>query len=304
MNNISKKQVLENQLERLAAQRQLYSDSKMVLALHIVLSVPIVILLSLLASIFPVIKAYVALWGIIIAFLDIILFTPLEESLQQKAAKIQELFDCDILEIEWNKTKVGNYPDPELVIYAAKKYQNKNKSYSDLINWYPPSVENLPLHLARLVCQRANCWWDADLRRRFANYLILLLLFMSIVITLLGLVGGFTLDNFILAVITPLLPSVLLGARQYSKHRKASLLLDRLKVEVNNYWEKGLSGKLTLGELDVLSRNLQNEIYENRSKNPLIFDWIFKLLRRNHEDEMNKGADVLVKEALSKLNSK
>ena len=36
-------------------------------------------------------------------------------------------------------------------------------------------------------------------------------------------------------------------------------------------------------QLEVESRNLQNEIYENRSNKPLIFDCIYKLLKNKQE---------------------
>lgn len=47
---------------------------------------------------------------------------------------------------------------------------------SILKDWYPKEVAALALPLARLVCQRANCWWDANLRRKYANWLLAILI--------------------------------------------------------------------------------------------------------------------------------
>jgi hypothetical protein len=45
------------------------------------------------------------------------------------------------------------------------------------------------------------------------------------------------------------------------------------------------------------SRFLQDEIFDGRKRNQLIFDFIFKILRPHTELEMNRGAGTLVKEA-------
>lgn len=50
-------------------------------------------------------------------------------------------------------------------------------------------------------------------------------------------------------------------------------------------------------ELTIESRELQDEIYDCRCKNPLIFDWIYDRLKRDHEVQMNIGAEALVAEA-------
>jgi len=301
MNDIATKQVSEKQLERLAAQRQLYLDAKTILAIHVVLSVPVVLVWSLIARKFPSMMIYATVWGVAIALFDIVIFTPLEESLQKKAAKIQELFDCDVLEIQWNAIKTGERPDPETIINAASRYRKKDTDHAYLIDWYPSNVRQLPINLARLVCQRANCWWDSDLRRRFANILILSVFILTIGLTIYGLVGGFSLNEFILSAVTPLLPSLLLFIRQYIKHRDAAKFLDELKIKVDKYWESGISGRITSNQFKALSRDLQDEIYYNRTKNPIIFEWVYNLLRKGHEDQMNKGADALVEEALDSL---
>jgi hypothetical protein len=38
-----------------------------------------------------------------------------------------------------------------------------------LKDWYPVSVGQLPIHEARLICQRSNIWWDAKQKLRYCN---------------------------------------------------------------------------------------------------------------------------------------
>ncbi|MBD1212654.1 MAG: hypothetical protein H9534_07925 [Dolichospermum circinale Clear-D4] len=63
MNNIPQEQNIPHQLERLAAQRQLYSDAKNIQNINIILSIPSVIIWSILIVFFPGLQIYAALWG-------------------------------------------------------------------------------------------------------------------------------------------------------------------------------------------------------------------------------------------------
>lgn len=53
MNNIPQEQNTQRQLDKLAAQRQLYSDAKALQIISVVISVPLVISWSILVAIFP-----------------------------------------------------------------------------------------------------------------------------------------------------------------------------------------------------------------------------------------------------------
>src|SRR5438034_9094825 len=112
-NSIPTDQNADRQLERLAAQRQLYSDAKRIQFWHTILSVPIVVAWSFVVLACPKLGVIAALWGIVLTFMDILTFTPWQSALKNKAATIQELFDCDVLQIPWHKLKVGRTTDAE-----------------------------------------------------------------------------------------------------------------------------------------------------------------------------------------------
>ena len=94
----------------------------------------------------------------------------------------------------------------------------------------------------------------------------------------------------------PLSPVIALGTRQYIEHKQAAEALDRLKEHSEKLWENAKVNS-TSEELTKRSRDLQDEIYDRRCKNPLIFDWIHNRLRRKHEEQMNIGAEALIEEA-------
>lgn len=296
MNQIPIIQNTEKQLARLRAQRALYSRAKMLLAIHIALSVPFAVFWSLLGIFFPDSKVYAAVWGICIALSDLILFTPWQKSLKAKAATIQEAFDCEVLSMEWRSIRVGSRPDPEdIVRWSAPTGPNPDEGIRD---WYPPAVGQLPLPLARAICQRANCWWDAELRRRYARAAQVVVGGILAISVITGVIGHFRMDQWILTGIAPLVPVFMLGLRQSIEQREAADRLDALRRHAERIWGEILSGK-TDDRITHDSRELQDELFDHRRRNPLIFDWIYNLLRNRQEEQMNRAASDLIEEARS-----
>lgn len=296
MNRISQEQNSLNQLEKLAAQRQLYSNAKTIQNISILTSVPLVIFWSICVAIFSKIEVYAALWGIAVTILEVIVLNPFVKSLQEKAALIQQMFDCDVLELNWSNLNCGSRVEPETIIDAAVKYRKKNLNYSSLENWYPISTGQLPIHQARIICQRSNVWWDAQLRLRYSRWVLFVLLIMTMFVFLLGLIGGLTLEKFVFAVLAPLTPTFVFGLRQYTENKEAASKLDRLREAAESIWDTVINNRITPQDLEKESYVLQTQIYDNRRRNPLIPDWIYSQLKRKIEEQMNKGAEVLISE--------
>lgn len=297
MNKIPEIQNHEQQLDKLAAQRQIYSNAKNVVLLQMFLVVGTIALWLILAFFYAHLKIYGAYWGIIITLLDIFVLVSWIDSLKKKAAKIQELFDCDVLNLSWYDLKVGQRPDPETIVkYSSRHYRKNPKRGGKLKDWYPIAIQELRLPLARLVCQRSNLWWDAELRRRYALAIAVIVGILGLSGVFVGIYKDFNQEKFLMSITVPLMPVVFWGIRQYKAHNASASRQVRLKEYVNKLWNDTLEGKLSDTQLEVESRNLQNEIYENRSNNPLIFDWIYKILRNKQEGQMNKSAEMLLKE--------
>jgi len=289
----------EKQLRRLEAQRQLYSVAKKLFIFQLVLSVPIAILTAFLAMAFPPLKGWVAIWGIFISILCKALLTPWQKKLQTDAAKIQETFDCDVLGIKWNEIKVGQYPAPELI----KKYSDKYRSEKmpTVRDWYPIEVADLPFYIGKVICQRSNCWWDASLRRQYANIVVTGLVIICVIAIVLALKKNLGLVDFVLNVIIPFFPAILFGHQQYHDHKETANRLDSIRAHFESLWQDILSGSLSKKRLEEKTRCLQNEIYDNRRNSPLVFDKIFKMLRNDYEKQMNHAASEYVSEAKEKM---
>lgn len=300
-NSIPVKQNESVQLERLAAQRQLYSSAKKILLFKCLLTIPILIILSIVTFAFPTFKIWYAFYGICLVLINAAILNPFEISLKREAAAIQELFDCDVLQLPWPKWKLNARPDPELIHGEVTNYIKKYKNFSALQNWYPKQIEILPHPFARLLCQRINLKYDANLRRHYSTRLLILFTFVGIGIAFLGILNGLTIETFILAVLAPLLPLIIWGIEEYTKNSRAADHLESLKCLSEQLWYECIKSPITKEQFDIESRDLQNEIFDCRKNNPLVFDWIFNCLKESQEDQMNKSTDFFVSEAIGSL---
>jgi hypothetical protein len=297
-NSIPAKQNTAQALDRLAAQRHLYSRAKHWILIQIAVALPVAFMLSLLANIFPSFNVWATLYGITASIVDVAIWESLQLALKQTAAKVQELFDCAVLDIGWHHSRVGSFPDPEVVAEAAAAYRHKHSDISDLIDWYAISVGNLSPEMGRVICQRTNCQWDSHLRGRYTKWLLGTLMVAALLIFSVGLYRGMTLERFVLAILAPLSPAWLWGIREWKKQRAAAESADRLKAHANEIWAAALAGMISGEFLETKARDLQDEIYERRRTNPLIFDWIYYWLQDEQEEQASKAADELVQEAL------
>lgn len=294
---ITVEQNKDRQLQRLAAQRHLYSTAKRIFGWQLFFSGLLTIIFAFFVVLDSSFKVFAVSWGILIALADVFWLTPWQKNLKDSAAKIQELFDCEVLELTWNDLKAGKRPDPELIKEQFEKYAKKPLKNAPLDNWYDhPNIDDLPIYIARIACQRTNCWWDAKQRRSYALYVILTVTLIFIIVFGISLKDSLRMEDFVLKVLAPLFPVLLLGIRQYREQIESASRLDKLKDYSESLWKDALSKKSKI-ELTTKSRNLQDEILEHRRKSPPIFDFIFKRLRDSYNDKMNFGLDELIREA-------
>ena len=296
MNCIPQDQNSPLELRRLAAQRQLYSKAKGLLAFQMVLSVPIAVTIAAAALWNPAARVYAGIWGILATFVDLVWLSPWQQSLKNTAATVQEAFDCDLLHLPWNETTTGKPPAAEIVAEWSILPRGVTYETLQLLNWYPSSIGELPLHVARIVCQRCNCWWDSNLRRRYAIWCIGIVATLFAVPCLGGTIAGVPLQQLALIVVLPLAPVATVGIRQFREQRDAAERLDSLRDHFATIWQRLLNGGVSPEESREVSRRVQDRIFEHRRRTPLIFDWVYRKLRRKQETAMQRTAEELIGE--------
>lgn len=288
---------LQNQgrhLRQLAAQRYLYSQAKRVHAGRLFASLAFASIGPVLALHFPEIQAYIALFAIAYAILDPPLLEGLENRLREQAAKIQELFDTEVLKLPWNDVLVGQKPDFEAIDEAAKKFLHKNAPLRD---WYPSVVGELPLTVGRLVCQRANIRWDSQLRERYSSWILWILIVLLVATVLAGIIVKMQLSQWVMSILAPLSPLLALGLKEFLDQRETANRLEKLKIHIEGLWNEVLGGNPKVDQLQDYARTLQDAIFFHRKMAPLVFDWIYKLFRVSQQEQVSSGAGELVQQA-------
>jgi hypothetical protein len=302
MNDIPKLQNENQALQLLAAQRHLYARAKRLLGWQLFLGGPIATLVAIVGIFELSAKVHVAAWGLTILLLDTLYFSPFQRRLRESGARVQERFDCDVLGLRWDATKAGNPEPVELVHEQALRYQAWASTMPPLVDWYPRAVERLPLSLARIVCQRTNCWWDGKQRRSYAALMAGLLLTCVLLVLWVGISTGLSFADLVFILLVPISTTMKLVYRQWVDHREAADQLDRLRGHAERVWRLALNDPDD-PSLESEARSLQGEIFDGRKRNPPVFDFVFRLLRNDNEAQMNAGAAHYVAEAERSLST-
>ena len=305
MNQIVELQNKPQAIKQLAAQAALYSAAKTIFSIQLILGVPVVVAIALAALAFDKqwfglpkkdIAYIVGVSGMLFALLDVFVWSRLISHYREKAAKIQQIFDSSVLKLSWNEIAYEKRPDPEDIEVWAKKNQFYTNGSDRYENWYRTEVNELPSEVARLVCQRSNCWWDMDLRRRYnlMIYAVGAVLFVSLVGIALGL--NSTAETFFGLVIAPLLPFLTTGPKLVFDNRDAISRLESMKETLEGSWNRIVQGNINKQEMTALSECIQGGIFNNRKQNPLIFDWLADRLRPANEEATRKTVEQYVAE--------
>lgn len=299
MNNIGIKQNEPKQLERLAAQRELYSSAKRILAFQIFTTVLLPIVLSAYAFLKPNIAPYAACYGLFTTLFNILILEKIIKNRREEAAKIQELFDCDVLVLEKSPYKIIDDVTVEKILFHYKAHSKIATNIEKIKDWYPKNIQNLPLHIARIICQRENCWWDGDLRKRYAKFLIILSVFLFIAIIFFAVMNNLKFIDLVL-LSSALFPIFQFSIKQIDEHNVAAKKLDELIKNAENLWNISLAQNVSEEVMTEKSRRLQDEIFEHRSKSPLILDFIYNWLRNKNEDLINGSTEKRLQDAKAK----
>lgn len=300
MNQISTEQNSQKQLERLAAQRELYSSAKNWHGFQIILTVIVPVILTGLSFVFNYFAVIAAIFGVASFLIDISVIEPIIIRMKTKAAKIQELFDCDILQLPKSPLKTVDDITVEEVLLFYNAHIKIATNVEKIKDWYSPKVSQLPIKIARILCQRTNCWWDSKLRERYSSFLK----HCSLVVFLIMMIAGY-ISNLSLIEITliagGLVPFFQFCIKQCNDNLDAAYRLNELVGFSRKIWDDALENKYSDDLLKANSRRLQDEIFEHRSKSPLILDLYYNAFRVSDEALMNRSSEILVDEALKRL---
>ncbi|MEJ6008773.1 S-4TM family putative pore-forming effector [Novosphingobium aquae] len=280
-------------LKLLRARSETYREASHWQIAQFVLTVITPLVGAVVAIMTPDARPYVAAAALVIAMLDSSLIDRIQKQKLKTAARIAEQFDCELLEMAWNPYAAGKKVEPEVIEDAAQRWPNGEVK---LKGWYPSAVEQVPIHLARIICQRTNLWYDGTLREKYSSILLWSAIVIAILLFSVGFAAQLSLIDFVAVVIAPVTPVFGWTLREFFRQRDAAEALKLARSEAEALWATALNGGCEPSECARRSREFQNTIFARRANNPLIFPKIYDRLRSSLEIQMNRGAEAYVNE--------
>jgi Flp pilus assembly protein TadB len=297
--DIPEKQNSERSLKHIAAWTHLYGHAKVTAGWQFAFSVPFALAMSLIALRWPPAKVVTTPLSLLFGWIDVLWLDRFQSARKKVAAKMQEQFDCELFGLAWNDIRCSSPPESEQLNEAADAFHRKNAKAKHQ-NWYPVEVGRLPLPLARLICQRAAVWWDMSQRRKYAGWLVFVVVTLAVGVVAASIATDQRVRDMVLSVYVPIAPALVWAVRECLRQRDAVAALEKLKAQIEKVFAEAASGKRPFAELDHVSRNIQDMIFDGRARNPLFFDFLYRRLRPDHELRMNEKAKEMVEDALSK----
>lgn len=278
-NNIYIRQNEERFINMLAAQRQLYSEGKVLsnrfLFSSILIPFAFLFLSHFLQYGYNETFLY-TLTGILVVYL---LWTFFDVNNKKKyAAQIQEMFDTELLGIQWNDKyhRIPNLTD-ELIERIALKIESPH----ELKYWYSDYSDQEP-QVAALKCQEENLKWDSKQRGTYTTFLFLLLVLLSVL-------TGYLVKSNRLNDLNWLSFLPFSAVSLFILYTVASNWLTTRSMTT-----RFLGYKYELKHLppnsdhSILLRNIQDYIYDGRKNGILVPDWFYQWFKQGIQHKIYK----------------
>lgn len=293
-NNIPTEQTEPEFLKLLRARYNTYQAAKWAQGFFVLGSVLVPVASALLGK-WECGKPYFASAGLCLLLLDVALLDRFQKGRIIRGAKLQEEFDTKLMQLPWNEFVAGDRTAPEDLRAASVKALPRDRE-EEIAAWYESCVGDVPIQIGRLVCQRTNISYDQRLRRRYGGWLLGITLTAGLALWIAALLMNPKFSDVILGFAVPYTPVLAWALREHRKQLDTASTLERLQSEFQKIWAEALHGAGS-ERLAMRSRQLQDAIYQHRTNAPLVFDWVYRCLRRKNEDEAHHAAQALVDEA-------
>lgn len=283
-NGIKDRENEQHSLKMLGAQRKLYNDAKTADTIRIFLSVWFPFALSFVL-LFVSEDSAVGTISYSVSVLSVISSFFVEKYIKQKkklAATIQQQFDVYVYNMPWNDRLFGKKKNLDHeVVEHSKSLFHKEGEKEKLLNWYPESVNDMPINEGIATCQRENCWWDAGLRKRYKAISIGIVITLTVIIVMLGVVNDENVVKLLwrAAFIAPMVQWLL-------------DTIESLDDDLESLNE--LSDALNSGDryqIDELQET-QKLIFEHRKNCLAIPNIVYKIFKNNDEDKAHQIASL------------
>lgn len=208
----------------------------------------------------------------------------------QKAVTIQEQFDVDLFDLEWNYSLAGHKVAPEDIHTSANRVR-KGRQLDRLRNCYP-DVDGAVWPLNVLLCQRANAVWGRRGHHRYAYLIASLGLTWFIAGIVMAIIAHVTLAGYLVKVFLPSQPAFLDTVDLFRGHHGLSLEKESLENDITALWEKGVGNLVDVTKQDC--RKFQDQMFRLRQSGMQIPQVVYLAFRKQDEKAMRAASARLL----------
>jgi hypothetical protein len=295
---ISERQNAEHSIELLRADSRYYVLAKRIHALKMAGMLVLALMAPVVLLSFPNWAAAVGALAGAWVLVGRTLLSWFEHRWVTKAVTIQEQFDVEVFDLEWNAALAGPMAAPEDVHTAAQKV-SKEKKINGLRNWYPSSVDEAPWPLNVIICQRSSAVWGRRGHLWYAIAVLVLGIAWFVFGIGIAIVNHATIAVYLVAVFLPSQPAFLDTIDLFRGHLGQSQAKEAIEDRTTELWNQGVADRNAVTEQDC--RDIQDQAYSLRLRGIQIPQLIYRLRRKQDEEAMQAAAAHLVK-SISKEN--
>jgi hypothetical protein len=272
-NGIFNRQCRKNNIIKVLEIKRLNQNAKNLVKIQIfMIALPIMVatLLVIIRNSNSEVALIPPLLGFIVTITNFTLIFPKISKIRRKSAKIHQSFDCHVLKLPWNHIKLDKIEISEL-----KGYVDGDKNYENVQPCYPEVIDEVPLKVARIICQRRFLGGDGKVRSKFiqfVNVLMLISLFLSLVF---AFSYSLTIFQFLGNLLLPFLPAMIFTINLVQDNSNSIKRSSNLKTKIELIWDKVLGGKCSEERLFLLALRIQDELFEKRKSDPVILDYFY-----------------------------
>lgn len=281
MEEIGLEQNLEVNLRRQLAARRVYLRSKRIyfggasFAVLLALTSPVVVFLQ--PGWAPALGAVAGVW----LFTSRLALEPWRQRLQLEGATAQEMFDCAVLGLDWNRSLARRLSEEQVNRQSGSPFK------PDLvISWYP-TVGEMAWPASVLTCQRSNAVWARRQHQAFGTLLVWFAVAWAVVGIIMAVGAGSTLAAYLVAIAMPSLPALLDAFDMSRGHWRAANARQLLEDVIDSHLTEGTGSSSAL-------REIQDQLFSLRREAPLVPEWYYKIIKPGFETDMRYAASLAV----------
>lgn len=278
---IQQRQQAPEALKQQLAARRFYKHAKWAKRIRVAgatvfaVAGPVAVLLE--PQVLPLLGAAAGAW----IFISRILLQRVEDKYRNLGARAQEMFDTNVLDIEWNDALAR--PVAEEEIASASRHEKP-----EVDPWYP-ATDGASWPADVLICQRANAVWARRQHGRYAWFVGGAALAWALVGIGVAIGKDASLVVYLTTIALPSLPALLDAADTVREHLRASEERDLVEDSLNAHLSNGDATEATL-------RQIQDRLFDLRVSAPLVPEWFYRLQRSDYERDMAAAAAALSEE--------